>query len=250
MPTVLITGAGHGIGRATAHALHAKGYRLALIDRDADAINTLASLGAVVACDVTDRESLQQAILALEAQAGAIDILLACAGVGALTIVPDLNISALRRMLEVNVIGVAQTIEAVLPGMIDRKRGHIIGIASVAGFRGLPWMISYSASKAGLIAYLEGIRPGLKRRGITVTTVCPGFVRTAITWDTPFRSPMKMLSPEQAAMYLVRAVERRPRDYVFPWSTKFGMAILNAVPNRVFDWMMDRAGPRALTSEF
>ena len=249
-PSVLITGAGHGIGKATAQALHAKGYRLALMDRDDAAIQSMAEFGAVACCDVTDAAALQEAVQMFTTELGTIDVLLACAGVGCLTIVPDLNIADLRRMLEVNLIGVAQTINAVLPGMIERKRGHIVGIASVAGFRGLPWMISYSASKAGLIAYLEGLRPGLKRRGIKVTTVCPGFVRTAITQDTPFRAKVSMLTPDQAAWYLVRAIERSPRDYVFPFSTRIGMGFLKAVPNRFFDWMMDRAGPNALTSEF
>ena len=87
--------------------------------------------------------------------------------------VPDLALDTLRRTFEVNMFGVAESIEAVLPGMLNRGRGHIVGVASLAGYRGFPWMISYSASKAALIAYLEALRPGLARRGITVTTVMP-----------------------------------------------------------------------------
>jgi short-subunit dehydrogenase len=153
-------------------------------------------------------------------------------------------------MLEVNVVGVAHAIEAVLPGMIMRGKGHIVGVSSVAGFRGLPWMASYSASKAAVSAYLEGLRPALKRRGIRITTACPGFVRTALTADTPFRRPVKMMTPEQAATWLVRAIEKRPRDYVFPFGTALGMRFLRGVPNGFFDWMMDRAGPQALTTDF
>ena len=122
----------------------------------------------------------------------------------------DLDIEGFRAMLEVNVLGVARTIEAVLPGMFARKRGHIIGISSVAAYRGLPWMPGYSASKAALATYLEGLRPALKRRGVRITTVYPGFVRTAMTVDTPFRRPVKMLEPAEAAEYLVRAVARMP----------------------------------------
>ncbi len=103
-------------------------------------------------------------------------------------------------------MGVAQSIEAVLPAMITRGRGHIVGVASVAGYRGFPWMISYSASKAALIAYLEAFRPGLRRRGVTVTTVCPGFVRTQMSADIPYRHPVKMIEPEEAARHLA------PRD--------------------------------------
>jgi short-subunit dehydrogenase len=94
------------------------------------------------------------------------------------------------------------------------------------------------------------LRPALKLRGIAITTVCPGFVRTAMTADTPFRRPVRMLEPAEAARYIRRAIERRPRDYVFPPSAAIGMGLLRRLPNRVFDWMMDRAGPRALTTEF
>ena len=112
---------------------------------------------------------------------GPIDVLVACAGFGTLTLVPDLALDTLRRTFEVNMFGVAESIEAVLPGMLARGRGHLVGVASLAGYRGFPWMISYSASKAALIAYLEALRPGLAQRGVTVTTVCPGFVRTAMS---------------------------------------------------------------------
>ena len=82
-------------------------------------------------------------------------------------------------------------------------------------------MPGYSASKAALTTYLEGLRPALKRRGVTVTTVFPGFVRTAMTAETPFRRPIPMLSTEQAACYIVKAVIRRPRDFCFPFSVRF-----------------------------
>ena len=91
--------------------------------------------------------------------AGPTDVLVACAGIGSMTHVPDLDTPALRAMLEVNVLGVAHAIDAVLPGMIARGRGHIVGVSSVAGLRGMPWMASYSASKAALWAYLLGARP-------------------------------------------------------------------------------------------
>ena len=258
LPTVLITGAGRGIGRGTALALADAGCRLALIDRDpatvaqvADELRvrgiTVASAGA----DVTDGPALLEAIRGLEAEIGPIDALVACAGIGAMTrLPPDLDIEGLRAMLEVNVVGVARTIEAVLPEMIARGRGHIVGVASVAGFRGLPWMVAYSASKAAVSTLLEGMRPALRRRGVTITTACPGFVRTAMTEGTPFRRPVKMLEPEAAGRHLARAVLRRPRNCVFPFSTRLGMTFLKIVPDRVFDWLMDRAGPQALTTDF
>ena len=160
------------------------------------------------------------------------------------------QLDTLRRTFEVNMFGVAESLEAVLPGMLNRGRGHVVGVASLAGYRGFPWMISYSASKAALIAYLEALRPGLARRGITVTTVCPGFVRTAMSTGVPYKRKIKMIEPEQAARHLVKAVLRRPRNCVFPWSMRMGLAILKLMPDRLFDWMMRRAGPEALAVDF
>ncbi len=256
-PTVLVTGAARGIGRGTALALADRGCKLGLIDRDAGPLEATAkeleARGATVAtgsADVADRDSLFEAVRTIEAKLGPTNVLVACAGIGGLTQVPDLDIDGLRAMLKVNVVGVAQSIEAVLPGMIERGSGHIVGVSSVAGFRGMPWMASYSASKAALSAYLEALRPALKRRGVTITTACPGFVRTALTRDTPFRNPVKMMEPEEAGRRIARAALRRPRNCVFPLGTSIGMAFLRHVPDPVFDWMMDRAGPRALTTDF
>ncbi len=257
MPTVLITGGGRGIGRGTALALAERGCKLGLIDRDLNLLNQVAAelrskqvTVETAEADVTDRVALAEQVASIERSLGPIDVLVACAGIGKLTQVPNLDLPGLEALLAVNVVGVANSIEAVLAGMIARKSGHIVGISSVAGYRGMPWMASYSASKAALSAYLEGIRPALKRRGVTITTACPGFVRTAITQDTPFRDPVKMMEPEEAGRRIARAALNRPRNCVFPFSTAIGMAFLKFVPDSVFDWMMDRAGPRALTTEF
>ena len=256
-PTFLLTGAARGIGRGTALALAAQGCTIGLIDRDEQTLGETAkellAKGANVAyalADVTDAEGLRKAVRRIEEFIGPTGVLVACAGIGGLTRVPDLDLDGLRAMLVVNVVGVAQSIDTVLPGMIERGRGHIVGVSSVAGYRGLPWMASYSASKAALSAYLEALRPALKLRGVTITTACPGFVRTALTLDTPFRKPVPMMEPEQAGRWIARAALRRPRNCVFPLSTSLGMAFLRHLPDPVFDWMMDRAGPRALTTPF
>jgi short-subunit dehydrogenase len=256
-PVVLLTGAAQGIGRATATLLAARGYRLALVDRAEERLNDLASaLGAGRAgiaarvADVRDPGAVKEAVSDLEQTVGPTDVLVPCAGVGTLASALDLDLDGFRAMLEVNVLGVARTIEAVLPGMFARGAGHIVGIASVSSYRGLPWMPGYSASKAALATYLEGLRPALKRRGVRITTVYPGFVRTGMTVDTPFRRPVAMLEPAEAAAYIVRAIMRRPRDLTFPFSAAIGMGLLRRLPGRVFDWLMDRVGPEALTTEF
>jgi short-subunit dehydrogenase len=251
-PVVLLTGAAQGIGRATAVALAGRGYRLGLIDRAEAPLALVADelKAEARAADVRDGAALKQAVAELEHALGSVDVLVPCAGVGTLASALDLDVEGFRTMLEVNVLGVARTIEAVLPGMFARGAGHIIGIASVSGYRGLPWMPGYSASKAALATYLEGLRPALKRRGVRITTVYPGFVRTAMTVDTPFRRPVKMLEPAQAAEYLVRAIARRPRDIVFPFSAALSMGLLRRLPGWAFDRLMDHVGPEALTSEF
>jgi short-subunit dehydrogenase len=254
--TILLTGAANGIGRATALALAARGERLGLIDWDQQALASLdlgeANGGRIArrCADVRDGRAMRAAVVEIEREVGPTGMLVACAGIGGLTLLPDLNPAALRDMLEVNVVGVANAIDAVLPGMIERGRGHLLGVSSVAGYRGMPWMSAYSASKAALSTYLEGLRPALKRRGVGVTTVYPGFVRTAITEGTPFRRPVPMMEPERAARFLLHAIDRRPRDFAFPMGTALGMGLLRRMPNRVYDWMMDRAGPEALTVEF
>ena len=256
--TILITGAGRGIGRGTALALADAGCRLGLIDRDLANLEQvqaeLRAKGVAVAiaqADVTDRAALNEGVQRLEAEVGPTDVLIACAGIGGLTpLPPDLEIDGLRAMFEVNVVGMARSIEAVLPGMMARGKGHIVGVSSVTAFRGLPWMVAYSTSKAAVSAMLEGLRPALRRRGVTITTVCPGMVRTALTERTPFRKPIPMMEPAQAGRHIARAALRRPRNCVFPLSTALGMTFLKLVPDRVFDWMMDRAGPEALTTDF
>ena len=229
---------------------------MGLIDIDSTGLKSLASelldAGAtfvVQTADVSQRRPLRQAVKDIEAALGRVDVLVACAGFGTLTLVPDLALDTLRRTFEVNMFGVAESIEAVLPGMLNRGRGHIVGVASLAGYRGFPWMISYSASKAALIAYLEALRPGLAKRGITVTTACPGFVRTAMS-QAPYRHKVKMIEPEQAAQHLVRAILRRPRNCVFPFSMRMGLAILKLMPDRLFDWLMCKVGPEALAVDF
>ncbi len=183
---IFLTGAAHGIVEATARTLAAKGFRLGLVDRDAEALARVAreisssgAVGVAEPADVTDASALRSAFQKLEARIGPPDVLVAGAGIGGLTLLPDIEPATLRKMLDVNVVGVANAIDAVLPGMTARGAGHLVGISSVAGFRGLPWMASYSASKAALSAYLEGLRPAAQAPGVTVTTVYPGFVRTA-----------------------------------------------------------------------
>jgi short-subunit dehydrogenase len=128
--------------------------------------------------------------------------------------------------------------------MLSRERGHIVAVASLAGCRGVPFSAAYSASKAGLINYLEALRPALRRRGVAVTTVLPGFVRTPLLENARVKAPLRAIEPAEAARLVVRAIRRRTRVCAFPWSTRLGIAALGWMPPWLYDWCMVRGAAR------
>ncbi|MFN4258615.1 MAG: SDR family NAD(P)-dependent oxidoreductase [Gemmataceae bacterium] len=242
---IVVTGAASGIGRAVCRALAHEGACLGLLDRDAEGLDTLVAelrVGgtdcAAAPVDVRDRFALHKVMEEIAAQLGPVDIVIASAGISAVTLVDDLDVEMTEKMIQVNLMGVANTIDAVLPSMLARGTGHIVGIASLAGRRGMPFSAAYCASKAGLIAYLDGLRPGLRQRGILVTTILPGFVRTPLMERDLIKPPVSMMTPEQAAGYVVWAIHRRKRVYAFPFTSRCFMGMLRWLPAAVHDWLM------------
>src|SRR4051794_17228080 len=156
-PTAIITGASSGIGRALALRLGREGYRVGLVARRRDALEALAvevtEAGGVAAAepaDVGDRRALRAAVEAIERQLGPATVMVANAGVGTPTRVDPLNTPEIEETLRTNLLGVVYAIDAVLPGMLARKCGHLVAISSLAAFKGLPGDAAYSASKAGV----------------------------------------------------------------------------------------------------
>ena len=197
---------------ALAVQLGSSGYRVGLIarrraDLEATAAAIVAAGGRAVAAvaDVSDRSALRAAIESLADQLGPVDVMVANAGFGAPTRLDPLNMADVEETIRVNVMGVIYSIEAVLPGMLERRRGHLLAVSSLAAFKGLPGESAYCASKAAVNAYMEGLRIALRTRGVTVTTVCPGFVQTPMT---PMDSATPFIMPAEAAAARIAPLDR------------------------------------------
>ena len=236
-PVVIVTGASSGIGRALAFQLGSSGYRVGLIARRgeliADAAKEICATGGVAmaaAADVGDRLALRGAIGEIERGLGPIDVMVANAGFGAPTHLDPLNIDDVEQTIRVNVLGVIYSIEAVTPGMIARRSGHLLAISSLGAFKGLPGESAYCASKAAVNAYMEGLRIALKPKGVVVTTVCPGFVETPMT---PMDTAMPFLmSADAAAGRIARLIDRRRGGVVrFPLPMSLLMSLIARLPD-------------------
>jgi short-subunit dehydrogenase len=241
-PVVIVTGASSGIGRALVTRLAAEGYRVGLIARRRDRLEAAAAAievsggsAAASVADVGDCAALRAAVREIEAQLGPADVMVANAGFAAPTRVDTLNTAEVEETFRVNVLGVIYSVEAVLPGMLNRGHGHLLAISSLAAFKGLPSESAYCASKAAVNAYMEGLRIALRKRGVVVTTICPGFVQTEMSpmdSATPF-----LMTADQAAARITRLIARRRGGVVrFPWP----MAILMSAIARLPDAMVAR----------
>jgi short-subunit dehydrogenase len=239
----VITGASSGIGWALARELAAQHCRVGLVARRLDKLEALATeiraAGGTAACaaaDVADRAASVAAVHALRDQLGPVDVLVANAGVGAPTLLEPFNVEQIEQMFRVNMLGVVYAFEAVLPDMLRLGRGHLAAVSSLAAYKGLPGESAYCASKAAVNSFLEGLRIRLRGSGITVTTICPGFVKTPMTDVNQFKMPW-LLQPDEAARRIVRALRRRRKVYNFPWQTTLLMKATRWLP----DWVLARA---------
>ncbi len=252
-PVALITGAGSGIGRSLARVLALEGHAIAAVDLSELGLRSLADelkdkpLAWAVA-DVTDASGLQNAVRDLESKLGPVDLLIANAGVGYETSAVNYNVDAMNKIIGVNLIGVSNSIGAVLPGMIERKRGHLVGISSIASYRGLPRMLGYCASKAGVNAIFEGLRVELAPFGIHSTIVCPGWVKTPLTEN--LEGPMEhLLEVEDAAREIVYAIRNKLCFYTFPGQMRWKMRLMQFWPRSWQDGMIRRLMNRVKTKK-
>ncbi len=261
--TVLITGASSGIGKALASIYARPGRRLFLQGRDRERLDAVRSAckaaGAETSADivdVTDRAAMAAWIEHAD-QSAPLDLVIANAGVSGRSH-RDLGGSShdpggssddpgrsshdpetVRTMFRVNVEGVLNTIDPVLPAFIARGRGHIAMTSSLAGFRGMPTAPGYTASKAAVRAYGEGLRGKLMGQGIAVSVICPGFVKTPMTDANPFPMPL-MMTPERAAAIIRRGLDRRAARIAFPLRLYLAMRLVAALPPAWVDPLLQR----------
>ena len=202
---------------------------------------TLAAPSECLAADVCDAAAMNAAAAAFTARHGLPDIVIANAGIshGNLTEIAE-DVEAFRQTLEVNVLGMVNTFHPFVAAMRSRGHGSLVGIASVAGFRGLPGGTAYSASKAAAIRYLEGLRVEMRGSGVRVTTICPGYIATPMTRRNPYRMPF-IIGADDAARRFARAIEAGTSYAVIPWQMAIVGRILGVMP----DWLFDRLAARS-----
>ncbi len=228
-----VTGASSGIGAELVRELVRRGCRVAASARRTERLDALGESVLPVPLDVTDRDAVLAAEERIRTELGGIDVAVLNAAYWRQFTVESWDTDVIRRHFDTNVIGLAHGVEAVLPDMRRRGSGTIVGMASVAGYRGFPRSEAYGATKAAEINMLEALRIDLRPLGITVQTVCPGFVRTDLTAANTFPMPF-MIDPDDAARRICRGIEREKAEIVFPIPMMLAMKALRLVPVRLY----------------
>jgi len=251
MGMTFITGASSGIGRSLARRLAADrepiavvARRQALLDTLVEEIEAAGGQALAIACDVTDRAAVQAAVRQAEARFGPTTRLIANAGGASPTSPHGFSAEQLSAVIDLNLVGVANCIEAVLPGMLERRSGHLVAVSSLAAYRGLPGSAAYSAAKAGLTNMMESLRIDLRPCGVDVTVLAPGFVRTKPDKHTKKRNRPLRLELEPATQRMHRAILARKPYYAFPKSLVALVWLGRLVPAALYDRMLAGRGPQ------
>lgn len=240
--TILITGASSGIGAALAERYAQPGRTLLLHGRNPERLTAVASActskgakAVTAAIDITDGTAMADWITAVDQQTP-LDLVIANAGVsGLIADDPD----PIRTLFRVNVEGVLNTVQPAIPLMTARGRGHLALMSSLAGFRGLPTVPAYGASKAAVRSYGEGLRGALLSKGLAVSVICPGFVRTPMTADNAFPMPL-LMEPERAAAIIQRGLDKKAARIAFPLRLYLGIRLFSALPQAWTDPLLQR----------
>ncbi len=241
-PLVFITGASSGIGQALALRYAQAGWRLALVARRGDEMRAWAhghQLGpercAIYAADVADAASIAAAAQACIAAQGLPEVVIANAGIslGVDTAHAE-DLAVMQQVYATNVFGMAATFQPFILPMRERRSGTLVGIASVAGVRGLPGHAAYCSSKAAVVSYCESLRGECRGSGVRVVTVAPGYVATPLTSKNRYAMPF-LMQPEAFAERAFRAITSGASYRVIPWQMGWAAALLRLLPNALFD---------------
>ena len=245
-PVCFITGASSGFGRGLALRMVRQGYAVAISARRVDRLETLAeeirSAGGSVGvypADVADREGVLEAIRRCEEDLGPVDLLIANAGVSTHAHPQDLDTREVERVMRINFLGTVTATEGVLPGMMERRRGQIVVVSSLASFQGLYLHGSYCASKAAMNGFFESLRLDLAGTGVTVTIITPGFVKTEMTAHNRYPMPF-LMELEPALDIMVRGILKKKRLVRFPRPLSTVTWWFRILPRGLFDWMVKR----------
>lgn len=246
---VFITGASSGIGQALAQHYAKEGAIIGLAARRADLLttlqNSLPSETAIYPLDVRNAEALEKAAQDFIARFGSPDIVIANAGVSAGTLTENKDdINTFKGVIDINLLGMVHTFQPFIKSMKQAKKGSLVGIASVAGIRGLPGAGAYSASKAAVITYLESLRVELAPEGVHVTTIAPGYIKTPMTDINQYAMPF-LMAPEVAAKKFAQAIAKKKRFIVIPWQMGWLARIMKCLPPWLWDYMMKHAPRKA-----
>ena len=244
-PLVFITGASSGIGQALAQRYHDSGWRLVLVARRhqvmADWVRQQAldaSRITLLAADVSQPDSMVAAAQACLAQQGVPEVVIANAGIShGMDSAERADLDVMQQILATNVLGMAATFQPFVAPMRARGSGRLVGLASVAGIRGLPGHGAYCSSKAAAITYCESLRGELRGSGVQVVTLLPGYIATPMTAGDHFSLPF-LLSAQQFAERAQRAIHAGASYRVIPWQMGVLAGLLRLLPNAVFDRLL------------
>ena len=245
---VFLTGASSGIGEGLAIELAKRGAILGLLARRAELLKELAEKCEAVggkaryfAVDVVDAQAVADAAKLLRDEFGKIDILIANAGIGGNNKeTRELQPEAVKKVIDINLIGAVNSVYAVLPDMLEKKSGQLVAISSLAGFRGLPKSAAYSASKAGMSAFFESVRLDVQHHGIAVTIIYPGFIRTPLTSGRAAKMPF-LMELDDAIPLFIKAIERKKKLAAFPWQLATFVRLARIFPDTLYDRIAGKA---------